>query len=62
MQFKKGDHVGFSTHPDEAERTERGTVVEVTQGRKGESHYEVRRDADPSGPDYFFGENDVEKV
>ncbi|MFE6690952.1 hypothetical protein ACFVFQ_31335 [Streptomyces sp. NPDC057743] len=51
----------FSPHPDVSEKTERGTVVEVATGRKGESHYEVRRDADPSGPDFFFGENDIEK-
>ncbi|MCK7622215.1 hypothetical protein MUU72_03580 [Streptomyces sp. RS10V-4] len=62
MEFKKGDHVRFSPRPDTPERNDRGTVVDVAHGRKGEAHYEVRRDADPSGPSFFFAEGEIEKT
>ncbi|MGK4585283.1 hypothetical protein [Kitasatospora sp. HPMI-4] len=62
MPFNKGDHVRFSPRPDEEKRTEEGTIVDVAQDRKGRTHYEVQRDSDPSGPDLFLGEDDIEKA
>lgn len=62
MPFNKGDRVRFSPRPNATNRTEQGAVVDVTQDRHGRTHYEVRRDADPSGPEFFFGEDDIEKA
>ncbi|MFJ9843276.1 hypothetical protein ACIRYZ_22935 [Kitasatospora sp. NPDC101155] len=62
MPSNRGDHVRFAPRPDLEERTAEGTIVDVTQDRKGRTHYEVQSDADPSGPDFFFGEDDLEKA